>query len=545
MNEAREQEKKARFTLEDQAIYELMLHWREQLTLRVMQVVAVLGVPLSVLAFFRIWRQHPLLGILYFFIAALLVYVAFSSRISHKVRVGVLLGVLALLIFLNMLHSPLVGDARFITFAFIIFAALLLRPSYARFWGVVALFAYAAYMSLFYINPRPPSVTQVSSPSYIAIHTAVLIVFAVSAVASLEFLFGRLVQAIGVARQNMESVMISRQETERLAMQHRYLAEQMEKLVELSHTMYRFRNVENFMREVPALVRDAFDLCRVDFFAVNDMLDSLRLIGSSEATVDASSAPFEPIVAVSARGKAVLMGRDVWEHAEETEDEGACLHRWAIPLSVRGDAIGVVVLQFREEPNEEIQHALLLFADEVAYAIDALRMVEELERRMRQLTYLYGKTLVGNIEESMKHRVEMGALPKAQVDRMIELAREKQTYQLEPSETGQGEILVFPLIWRGVYLGALALLADRWTSDKITDVGEAVRRTAMVLDNTYLLLDSRRRALEEEALRTLSDRVWTDLSMRSVMETSVRELGRLLSAQEVSLYIEPMALEEV
>ncbi len=543
MNEAYEGETQARLTVEEQAIYELMLRWREQLTTRVMRVIAVLGVPMAVLVFFRIRPQHPLLSVFYLFLSAFLVYVAFSHRVPHKVRVGVLLGLFALLIFLNMIYSPLIGDARLITFAFIIFAAMLLRPSYARFWSAVALFAYAAYMALFYLNPQPLAVEYISSPLYIAVHTAILVIFALSVMASLEFLFGRLVHAIGIARRNMDAVVVSRREAERLAEQHRYLAEQMEKLVELSHAMYRFRDVESFMREVPALVRDAFDLCRVEFFAVNTMLDSLRLIGSSEATVDVATTSFEPIAAISAKGKAVLMGKDVWEHTEETDEP--CPHRWAIPLSVRGDAIGVVVLHFREEPDEEVRRALLLFADEVAYAIDALRMVEELERRMTQLTRLYGKTLVGNIEESMRHHVELGALPKAQVDRMIESARERRTYQLEPSETGQGEILVFPLIWRGIYLGALALLADRWTSDKVTDVGEAVRRIAMVLENTYLLLDSRRRALEEEALRTLNDRVWANLSMRSVMEASVRELGRLLSAQEVSLYIEPLALEEV
>ncbi len=528
---------------DEQSIYEMMLRWREQLSMTAMRIVAFLAVPLGLLGGINAFR----LGLswvvpLYLLLPFVVLYVAFSSKVSHELRVGVFLSTLAGIAVLNMVYTPIVGDDRFFIFSFIIFAAILLRPSYARFWAISALLGYAAFMAYFHVHPPSVDIEErLTSPSYPLVHTAVLVVMTAGVIASLEFLFRRLVQAVNVARESMDALQERRREAEALAKRERYMAEMMERIVSLSRAMYRIRDMESFMREIPPRIAEAFDLCKVEVFLSNPQLDSLRLVGRSEGPVSEIASVFRPLEMTSPEGRAVLLGGEIWEE-EETDQ---CSLSWAVPMSVRGDVIGVLVFAFNEKPPEEVLRALRMLTDEVAYAIDTLRMVGTLEQRMRQLTHLYGQTLLSGAEGSKSYHFELGQLPEAQIERMTEAARRTGHYQMEKIEgEAEGEVLVFPLIWRGIYLGSLALAADHWDRPKLLAVEEAGRRMAMVLENTYLLLDSRRRALQEEALRTMGDKIWSNLSLRAVMETSVRELGRLLSAQEVALYIEPMALEE-
>ncbi len=527
---------------EEQSIYEMMLRWREQLSLTAMRVVAFLSVPLSVLGIVNTLR----LGIVwlvpvYALLPFVMLYVAYSSKVSHQLRVGFFLATLWGIALLNMVYTPIVGDDRFFVFSFIVFAAILLRPSYARFWAILAALVYAAFMAYFHAHPTLVNVEErLASPSYPLVHTAVLIVMTAGMVASLEFLFRRLVQAVNVARESMDALQERRREAEELAQRERYMAEMMERIVTLSRAMYRIRDLDGFMQKIPPRIAEAFDLCKVEVFLSNPQLDSLRLVGRSSGAVSAEEAIFRPLEMTSPEGRAILLGGEVWE-----EEGGGCPLLWAVPMSVRGDVIGVLVFAFREKPEEEVLRALRMLTDEMAYAIDTLGMVETLEQRMRQLTHLYGRTLLEGAGGGKSYHFEIGKLPEAQVERMKEMARRTGHYRVEPMEgEDEGEVLVMPLIWRGLYLGSLTLVAERWDRPKLLAVEEAGRRMAMVLENTYLLLDSRRRALQEEALRTMGDKIWSNLSLRSVMETSVRELGRLLSAQEVSLYIEPVALEE-
>ena len=528
---------------EEQGIYEMMLRWREQLGLTAMRIVAFLAVPLSVLGIINTLR----LGVgwlvpVYALLPFVTLYIAYSSKVSHRVRVGFFLATLWGLALINMVYTPIVGDDRFFVFSFIVFAAILLRPSYARFWAILAALAYAAFMAYYHAHPASLNVEErLASPSYPLVHTAVLIVMTAGVVASLEFLFRRLVQAVNVARESMEALQDRRREAEELAQRERYMAEMMERIVTLSRAMARIRDLDSFMREIPPRIAEAFDLCKVEVFLSNPRLDSLRLVGRSGGAVSTEEAIFRPLEMTSPEGRAILLGGEAWEEKEE----GDCTLLWAVPMSVRGDVIGVLVLAFREKPEEEVLRALRMLTDELAYAIDTLGMVGTLEQRMRQLTHLYGQTLLGGAEEGKGYSFEIGRFPEAQVERMRETARRTGRYQVEPVEgEEEGEVLVLPLIWRGLYLGSLTLVAEHWDRPRLLAVEEAGRRMAMVLENTYLLLDSRRRALQEETLRTMGDKIWSNLSLRSVMETSVRELGRLLSAQEVSLYIEPVALEE-
>ncbi len=526
---------------EEQTIYEMMFRWREQLGLTAMRVVALLSIPLVIFGVMNASHLNlPALPPFYVLLSMVMLYAAFSRRVSHQWRVGIFLGTLFGVALLNMIYTPIVGDDRFFVFSFIIFAAILLRPSYARFWAILAALVYAAFMAYFHAYPAILDIGRLYTPSYALLHTAVLVVMAAGIVASLEFLFRRLVQAINVARMSMEALQSRQKETEALARRERETAEMMERIVSLSRAMYRMRDMGSFMREIPARIGTAFDLCQVEVFRANQQLDSLRLVGRAQGIISAQEAIFRPLEMTSPEGRAVLLGGEVWE-----EREGPCPILWAVPLTVRGDVIGVLVFAFREKPPEEVQRALRMLADEVAYAVDSLEMMERLAERMRQLTHLYGQTLLSGGGENETCRFEIGQFPDEQLQRMTEAARRSGEYQVAPLEGEEGgELLVFPLIWRGLYLGSIALVADQWDASRLSAVEEAARRMAMVLENTYLLLDSRRRALLEEALRTLGDKVWANLSLRSVMETSVRELGRLLGAQEVSLYIEPVALEE-
>jgi GAF domain-containing protein len=82
-----------------------------------------------------------------------------------------------------------------------------------------------------------------------------------------------------------------------------------------------------------------------------------------------------------------------------------------------------------------------------------------------------------------------------------------------------------------------------WDAETRVFIEAAAERLALALDNTRLLVQTRRQAFYQEQLGRLDDVVWRNPSTAAIMEGSVQELGRVLDASEVQVYLTPMVWE--
>jgi len=66
-----------------------------------------------------------------------------------------------------------------------------------------------------------------------------------------------------------------------------------------------------------------------------------------------------------------------------------------------------------------------------------------------------------------------------------------------------------------------------------------VDQMALAIENTRLIEDTRRRAEREQALSDMTARFSRSLNVDGLLRTAVRELGRLLRIEGVSVHVGP------
>jgi len=124
---------------------------------------------------------------------------------------------------------------------------------------------------------------------------------------------------------------------------------------------------------------------------------------------------------------------------------------------------------------------------------------------------------------------------------LAEEAMAKRSPQSMPLEDGEHYLLVVPLIAREYPLGYVAFVrsTEQGAADFLPVIEMAANRLALALDNTRLLMETRRRAMYEQQLGRIGDVVWASPTPEMIMERSVQELGRLLGASSVTLKLAP------
>ena len=76
-----------------------------------------------------------------------------------------------------------------------------------------------------------------------------------------------------------------------------------------------------------------------------------------------------------------------------------------------------------------------------------------------------------------------------------------------------------------------------WTQDEIALVEAVADQMALAIENARLLDETQQRAEREQALSEVTTRFTRSLDIDTLLQTAVRELGQLLQADEISVYL--------
>ncbi len=215
----------------------------------------------------------------------------------------------------------------------------------------------------------------------------------------------------------------------------------------------------------------------------------------------------------------------------------------ALPVIVDDELLGVLDLH-RDGPPPFSTAEMQVLEAVVGYAAAVLHIVqrlEEVEARLQEMQTFYAEGISASWEdllalEGLQDYVR-GKVPQGAVRSLAEEAMRRREPRVAHLE--EGYVLVLPLMARGVPLGYLAFTRDgergAWDPQTLSVLGEAVERLALALDSARLLAESRQRAYYEEQLGRFTELVWGSLRVEAIMEHSVRELGRLLGAGDVTM----------
>jgi GAF domain-containing protein/HAMP domain-containing protein len=224
----------------------------------------------------------------------------------------------------------------------------------------------------------------------------------------------------------------------------------------------------------------------------------------------------------------------------------------ALPLKVQNNVIGVLDVQ-SDQPlafNEEDIAVMQVLADQLAIAIERTRLLQEVERNLKELESAYGRFTSENWE-----RLSAGGLIAGKgyrfdnvriepITEMPELAGTVLKTGTPKSSNGSGpgvdteHKVAIPIKLRGQTIGVISLkLKEGYDSNTISVIELAAERLASAMESARLYEEARLRADREQSISRVTTAISASTEYDQILQTTIREIGNILSDTEVAIQI--------
>ncbi|HLO17871.1 MAG TPA: GAF domain-containing protein, partial [Anaerolineales bacterium] len=230
----------------------------------------------------------------------------------------------------------------------------------------------------------------------------------------------------------------------------------------------------------------------------------------------------------------------------------------ALPLKTENNVIGVLDVQ-SDQPqafNEDDVAIMQIMADQLATAIERTRLLQEVQRSLKELESAYGRFTSDNWEKS-----SAGSLMGNRGYRFDNIRIEPITEMPEIAETAirTGTIIssngsgfgidkehkvAIPIKLRGQTIGVVNLkLKEGYDHNTVSIIELAAERLASAMESARLYEEARLRADREQSISRVSTAISASTEYEEILQTTVREIGSILGDTEVAIQIleEPTA----
>jgi GAF domain-containing protein len=117
-------------------------------------------------------------------------------------------------------------------------------------------------------------------------------------------------------------------------------------------------------------------------------------------------------------------------------------------------------------------------------------------------------------------------------------ANQNFEYTLGSSDLDSGQEIEVPLTLRDQIIGQIKLSnSEEWTPEQKKLIESIAAQAALALENARLVEDSQSIAMRERLASEVTAKIWASTTMDSILQTTVRELGRALEASEVNIEV--------
>ncbi len=527
--------------------------WRAgvlNILLTVVSIAAVPPVALVVSNAVRQPQQWPaalVFMVIYLFVVALAIFRHLDPRLRAwgLLVVGYAAGSLA------FARGGLVGDGPMYFLALPMLAMILIGVRSGLIMTVISLLTFAAFAFAAQIGWLVRWLIRLDNSLELTDWASKGTVFAMLLVALvvLQWFFSRF---------QTQTLQASRERAAELGQAHALLQERTE---ELSRRAQRFEAIARISRDTMALlepeemlqrtvesIKEQFGFDTVAIYLADEAGDEISPRAIAGATPEAG-ASLEQLEAVT---QTILSGalRVTQPAAEKAEGD---LGRLVLPLRIRAQTSGALAVQTRGHAafSAEDTAALQMLADQIATAIENVRLFSESQASLRELNALHRQYAAGAWEEYVQSqpgamRYSQGSLEcsVATWQAACEQARasgEAVAFTGDAGAGGTTRSLAVPVILRGLSLGVLGFHrpagAGAWQPEEIAMVGMIAARLALAVENIRLLENTQRRARREQLVGQMTAQFTRSLDMEAVLRTAVRELGQLPQVAEVSVHV--------
>ena len=104
--------------------------------------------------------------------------------------------------------------------------------------------------------------------------------------------------------------------------------------------------------------------------------------------------------------------------------------------------------------------------------------------------------------------------------------------------TGEEAAMDIPITLRDQIIGQIKLEGeDEWNSEERALIEAVATQTALALENARLLEESQQLAVRERLISEIGAKIWASATVDGILQTAVREIGRIMNASEAAIEI--------
>jgi len=301
---------------------------------------------------------------------------------------------------------------------------------------------------------------------------------------------------------------------------------------------------QKLLQQVVDLIKDRFALYYAGVFLISeDNLFAKLEAGTGEAGrrmvaeghklgVGGSS-----MVGWATANRKARIAMDVGQEAIRFDNPHLPLTRTelALPLLRGKDPIGALSIQSTEPEAFDEDDIIVLqgIADSLATAIENAQFISKIELNLNEINKLNQQYLKDAWDKTIESDTPTTITVESDED-IIE--DENATYYDIPITLRDHQVI-----------GNISLQSNRgsWSGEEKEFMKEVSNQAALALESARLLDESQNRVQREQTLNELTARFSRSLDVDSLMQTVVRELGKLPSVSKVSLHIAPPEVKEL
>lgn len=204
----------------------------------------------------------------------------------------------------------------------------------------------------------------------------------------------------------------------------------------------------------------------------------------------------------------------------------------ALPLKAHGEIIGALDIQDNvpQAFSEEDIAALQILADQIALAIENLRLTQQAQDRLEEVQRVYGEYSRKAWAETHRQRAisaykfSDGALTPI-VDSGISVDAKNK--------------VEIPIIVRGNQIGSIEIAREdqlaEWTEDEEELLATLSDQLGIALDSARLFNETQLRATTEQIIGNINAEIMESLEINSILRTTVEKIRDTLELPEVSI----------
>ena len=191
----------------------------------------------------------------------------------------------------------------------------------------------------------------------------------------------------------------------------------------------------------------------------------------------------------------------------------------ALPLIAGDRILGALNVQSMKEADftPEVIETMQNMAGQVAIALENARLFQEAQQVIKEMRAVQQQYLMEGWQGFTSENNDL-------------------EYVLGDEIRDNPKIIEVPISLRDQILGEITLeSSEEWTLDQQSLVDAVAKQAAIALENARLVSESRQAAVRERMLAEINSKIWSAATIDSILQTTVKELGRRLDASQATI----------